>query len=478
MPVLNKLQHVLGIVGKSSIPLPQLVVVGSQSSGKSSVLENIVGRDFLPRGNNMVTKRPLVLQLMNWAHSEEAKASRSRRGDSEQKGGPASLSSTTVKEYGVFGHKSAKFYDFSAIKAEIAEETKRLTGRNNSVSSEPIFLTIYSPHFINLTLVDLPGITKNATEGQPLDIEQQIRQMVYKFVSNPHSLIVAVSAANEDLANSEALKISRDVDPEGLRTIGVLTKLDLMDKGTNALPIIQNQVIPLRLGYVGIVSRCQQDIIENKKSIREALHEEAAFFRQHNAYSAIADAMGTPFLVKRLNALLLSHLQTYLPSLKQEVVKNLQFTERELETYGSPLAVDGITFSELATYSPDEYMGASAGAMSTTALFANMLNGPNRAKVLGPMLLDLLSRYAAYFNDLLDGKSSLNEASSQHLFGGARINFVFHDLFCSHIDSIDPLASLSDADIRAALRNSTGPRPTLFLPEGSFEMLVKRQVHY
>lgn len=79
-----------------------------------------------------------------------------------------------------------------------------------------------------MTLVDLPGLTKVPVGDQPRDIEKQIRDMLLKFISKPNAVILAVTAANTDLANSDGLQLARSVDPEGTRTIGVLTKVDLM----------------------------------------------------------------------------------------------------------------------------------------------------------------------------------------------------------------------------------------------------------
>ena len=97
---------------------------------------------------------------------------------------------------------------------------------------------MFSPRVLNLTLVDLPGMTRVAVGDQPADIERQIRDMVLTYITKESCLILAVSPANQDLANSDALKISKEVDPQGLRTIGVITKLDLMDQGTDAKDIL------------------------------------------------------------------------------------------------------------------------------------------------------------------------------------------------------------------------------------------------
>jgi dynamin 1-like protein len=105
----------------------------------------------------------------------------------------------------------------------------RIAGFEKNISDEPISLTIYSPNVVDLTMVDLPGITKVPIKGQPHDIEDQIKRITLKFISQPNALILALTAANTDLANSDALKMAREVDPQGERTIGVVTKIDLMD---------------------------------------------------------------------------------------------------------------------------------------------------------------------------------------------------------------------------------------------------------
>lgn len=143
IPVVNKLQDVFGAIGTQVLDLPQIVVVGSQSSGKSSVLESIVGRDFLPRGSGIVTRRPLVLQLYSIAPS---------------------VDDGIAEEWGEFLHiPGKKFYDFEEIRTEIQKETDRLTGRNKGISNQSINLKVFSPHVLNLTLVDLPGITRVPT---------------------------------------------------------------------------------------------------------------------------------------------------------------------------------------------------------------------------------------------------------------------------------------------------------------------------
>lgn len=114
------------------------------------------------------------------------------------------------------------------------------------------------------------------------------------------SVILSVSPANVDLANSESLKLARSVDPQGRRTIGVLTKLDLMDAGTNALDVLTGRTYPLKLGFIGVVNRSQQDI-NSEKNMKDALNTETEFFANHPAYRNIAHKNGTKYLAKSLN---------------------------------------------------------------------------------------------------------------------------------------------------------------------------------
>lgn len=274
VPLINKLQDIFsqaGIEGtQGDLDLPQIAVVGSQSSGKSSVLEALVGRDFLPRGPDICTRRPLVLQLVHTPYNNNL------------------VSHGAPMEWGEFLHRPGEiFTEFEAIREEIECETNRGVGSNKGVSDKQIRLKISSPHVLTMTLVDLPGITRVPVGDQPADIEHQIREMILSYIRRESCVILAVTPGNSDLANSDALTLSRMVDPDGKRTIGVITKLDIMDRGTDACAYLRGDVVPLRLGYIGVVNRCQQDIAQ-RRSIREARASETEFFRHHPAYGGEA----------------------------------------------------------------------------------------------------------------------------------------------------------------------------------------------
>ncbi|XP_058515683.1 dynamin-1-like protein [Ochotona princeps] len=425
VPLLNKLQDALVSAGVAApgvlFDLPQIAVVGAQSVGKSSVLESLVGRQFLPSGTGIVTRRPLILQLRH---------------------------ARVKEEYGEFSHiPDKRFFNFTEMRKEIQRETERVGGKQKNVSPLPIFLRISSPHVIDLTLIDLPGITKVPVGDQPSDIELQVRRIVHQYISKPTAIILAVTAANTDIANSDSLKVAREVDPHGQRTVGVVTKIDTLEPGVDCVDLLCNRVIPLKHGYVGVVCRRPrqhsqrqedgEDEETQQSSYRAAAQAEAQFFRSHAAYASIASQHGIPHLAKTLNKLLLSHVRQALPELRRKVAVLMQQTEAELANYGDPL------------------VEAKANP--------------------GALLLHFFSKFARNFQDVIDGKLQAQQTSEQ-LMGGARINFIFHDWYSRALAEFDPLEGLSDQEIRTAIRNATGPKAALFVPEGAFEILVRKQI--
>ncbi|KAI3444410.1 hypothetical protein Pfo_001075 [Paulownia fortunei] len=320
--LVNRLQRACTALGdhgdESALPtlwdaLPSIAVVGGQSSGKSSVLESVVGKDFLPRGSGIVTRRPLVLQLHRIDEG---------------------------REYAEFGHLPRKrFTDFAAVRKEISDETDRETGRSKQISTVPIYLSIYSPNVVNLTLIDLPGLTKVAVDGQPESIVMDIENMVRSYIEKPNCIILAISPANQDLATSDAIKISREVDPKGERTFGVLTKIDLMDKGTDAVDILEGKAYKLQFPWIGVVNRSQQDINKNVDMIA-ARRREREYFAQTPEYKHLAHRMGSEHLGKVLSKHLEAVIKSRIPGLQSLINKTIIELESELSRLGKPIATD------------------------------------------------------------------------------------------------------------------------------------------
>uniref|UniRef100_A0A672ZRX0 Interferon-induced GTP-binding protein Mx n=1 Tax=Sphaeramia orbicularis TaxID=375764 RepID=A0A672ZRX0_9TELE len=408
IPLVNRMQDAFSAIGQNAnLDLPQIAVVGGQSAGKSSVLENFVGKDFLPRGSGIVTRRPLVLQLMN-----------------------------CPTEYAEFLHcKGKKFTDFDEVRQEIEAETDRITGANKGISPVPINLRVYSPHVLNLTLVDLPGMTKVPVGDQPADIESQIREMLLQFVTKDNCLMLAVSPANSDLANSDALKIAKEVDPQGLRTIGVITKLDLMDEGTDAKEILENKLLPLRRGYIGVVNRSQKDI-DGRKDINAAMAAERKFFLSHPAYRHLADRMGTPYLQKILNQQLTNHIRDTLPALRAKLQSQLLSIEKEVEEYKN--------------FRPDD---------------------PSRKT---KALLQMVQQFSVDFDKCIEGSG--DQIDTAELSGGARINRIFHERFPFELVKMEFDEKELRKEISYAIKNIHGIRTGLFTPDLAFEAIVKKQI--
>ncbi|XP_048473990.1 dynamin-3 isoform X1 [Rhincodon typus] len=409
IPLVNKLQDAFSSIGQScNLDLPQIAVVGGQSAGKSSVLENFVGRDFLPRGSGIITRRPLVLQLIN-AKTEHAE----------------------------FLHcKGKKFTDFEEVRQEIEAETDRVTGSNKGISPIPINLRVHSPNVLNLTLIDLPGITKVPVGDQPADIEHQIKEMIMQFISKENCLILAVTPANSDLANSDALKLAKEVDPQGLRVIGVITKLDLMDEGTDARDILENRLLPLRRGYIGVVNRSQKDI-DGKKDICAAIAAERKFFLSHPSYRHMADRMGTPHLQKILNQQLTNHIRETLPALRNKLQSQMLSLEKEVEEYKN--------------FRPDD---------------------PTRKT---KALLQMVQQFGVDFEKRIEGSG--DQVDTVELSGGARINRIFHERFPFELVKMEFDEKELRREISYAIKNIHGVRTGLFTPDMAFEAIVKKQVH-
>jgi dynamin 1-like protein len=397
-----------------------------------------------------VTRRPLILTLVNTrtpgeqgaeVYGENQDPNHSVITDDEKNGGGA--------EWGEFLHlPGRKFHSFQQIRQEIVRETDRLTGGNTGISNNPISLKIFSPNVLALTLVDLPGMTKVPVGDQPENIEEQIHDMILEFISNPNAIILAVTAANTDIANSDALQLAKAADPYGNRTIGVLTKLDLMDPGTDAADVLLNRVYPLRRGYIAVVNRGQKDINEDL-SIREGLRKEEIFFKHHPVYSTdrnLVSKCGTKILAKSMNNILMHHIRDVLPDVKQRISSMMADVQLELDALGTP--------------------------------------GQQSRNSLGGALLGLLSKFATNFASIIDGKGgelSNSEGDAKNLalvelFGGARINYIFNDIFAASLMTVGPFDGLTDDEVRTTITNAMGTRRALFVPEIAFDILVRRQI--
>ncbi|XP_061351247.1 phragmoplastin DRP1C-like isoform X3 [Gastrolobium bilobum] len=391
--LINKIQRactVLGDHGGEGLSLwealPTVAVVGGQSSGKSSVLESVVGRDFLPRGSGIVTRRPLVLQLHKTDNGQE---------------------------YAEFLHlPRKKFTDFASVRKEIADETDRITGKTKQISNIPIHLSIYSPN-----------------EGQQESIVQDIENMVRSYVEKPNCIILAISPANQDIATSDAIKIAREVDPSGERTFGVVTKLDLMDKGTNAVDVLEGRQYRLQHPWVGIVNRSQADINKNVDMIA-ARRKEREYFETSPEYGHLAHKMGSEYLAKLLSQHLEQVIRQKIPSIIALINKTIDELNAELDRIGRPIAVD-------------------AGAQLYT-------------------ILEMCRAFDKVFKEHLDGGRP----------GGDRIYGVFDHQLPAALKKLPLDRHLSLKNVQRVVNEADGYQPHLIAPEQGYRRLIDGSISY
>ncbi|KAI9239499.1 MAG: P-loop containing nucleoside triphosphate hydrolase protein [Podila humilis] len=294
--VLNSIDH------NDTLKLPSIVVIGSQSSGKSSVLEAIVGHEFLPKGSNMVTRRPIELTLIHTPHTKE--------------------------EYGEFPSLGlGKVHDFKRVQQTL-KDLNMAVPESECVSSKPIELRIYSPNVPDLTLIDLPGYIQITSKNQPISLKEKISELCEKYIQEPN-IILAVCAADVDLANSEALRSSRKVDPLGLRTVGVITKMDLVEPD-RGVAILRNQDYPLHLGYIGVV--CKAPSGTSKDNMTQAVIKlEDAHFRSSYQYSQRGISVGTGTLRRKLMDILEENMGSNLGSIIKAVQRELDETRYQFK---------------------------------------------------------------------------------------------------------------------------------------------------
>ena len=394
------------------IKLPRICSLGTQSSGKSSVLESIVGLDFLPRGDGVVTRRPLELRLCHistgdpWAVFEE--------------------------------RKGTKFTDFVKVRETIEALTDEVCGKDKNILDKPIVLNVYSQTCPDLTLVDLPGVTRVPIEGQPKNIEEITKNMAIRYIEDPLTIILCVIAANSDIATSDGLKLAKEIDTTGSRTLGVLTKLDIMDAGTDARKALMNEEIPLKLGYVGVKNRSKLDL-NNKISMAETARKEKEFFKTHPVYKNLpAGHLGTSVLINKLTKIYFKIIRENLPRIVKAINERLKTAEEELQSLGQPMPTD------------------DAGKMS--------------------LLWNMINEYCDIFKNVLQGKYTNKRLSFLDGEGGFKIKILYKKLLEEFTGEYKATAGYTDENINYALTIHEGDSIPGFPSVDAFIYLLRPQL--
>ncbi|XP_026100913.1 interferon-induced GTP-binding protein Mx-like [Carassius auratus] len=392
-PYIDVIDTLRSVGIQKDLALPTIVVIGDQSSGKSSVLEALSGV-ALPRGSGIVTRCPLELRLkkvtgVNW------KAVLTYRPASQQARGQAAWSTRNERRF--------EFVDPSLVGGYVVKAQNELAGSGVGISNNLITLEVMSPGVCDLTLIDLPGIARVPLNGQPDDIGEQIKRLIIKFIKKKETINLVVVPCNIDIATTEALKMAQEVDPEGKRTLAILTKPDLIDKGTekSALAIINNNVIPLRKGYIMVKCRGQQQI-DDDIPLEEAAQMERDFFLNHDYFRCLLDEDKATIkcLAIKLTQELVDHIKKSLPELDEQVKKHLWDTRNELkECEGGP---------------PQDPKGAKHFLTQTLKRFNDQINSLSSGELIleGNLFAQLRAEFKEWNDHLNSTKTPFSDSKA------------------------------------------------------------------
>lgn len=329
-----------------------------------------------------------------------------------------------MKPYVIFGKDKAigrKIDDNAAITLRINEITDEIAGVRKGIVNKPITMEVYANSCPDLTLIDLPGIAKVPLKGSDHgdDIEEVTKNMAISYCADELTIILCVIQANIDLATSDALKIARKLDPNGDRTLGVLTKIDLMDSGTNATRVLENDEIPLKYGYVAVKGRSQADI-KSGMSIKEGLLRERVFFENHPTYSKLvnkSEVLGVEALTYKLTSILNKHIKKNLPKIVQDIKEKTEECEYKLNQLGTPLPVAADAKMQTIWKMTDQYVNSFKDELK--ARFSKHQSGPSDEKISAA----LRRNFNDIFSEQLSGKTDLSYYLDDKQIEQAFINF-------------------------------------------------------
>ncbi|KAK7412502.1 hypothetical protein VNO78_03966 [Psophocarpus tetragonolobus] len=297
-PVLDAVENLRRLnITKEGIQLPTIVVVGDQSSGKSSVLESLAGIS-LPRGQGICTRVPLVMRLQNHSLPKPE----------------------LVLEY----NAKTVSTDEAHVSDAIRVATDELAGGGKGISNTPLTLVVKKNGVPDLTMVDLPGITRVPVHGQPEDIYDQIKDIIMEYIRPEESIVLNVLSATVDFSTCESIRMSQGVDKTGERTLAVVTKADKAPEGLHEKVTADD--VNIGLGYVCVRNRIGDESYEDARA------EEANLFRTHTFLSKIDKSIvGVPVLAQKLVQLQAASISKILPEIVKKINNKLGSYLSELD---------------------------------------------------------------------------------------------------------------------------------------------------
>lgn len=410
--IINKLQDVFTLIGsQEKIDLPNIIVLGHPSSGKSSILENIIGKSFLLQGKDGDTQVQIIIHMVRYSNKDREFLLNNTAGIEN------------IKEWVEFLHKPKKIYsDFDEVRNEIECRINYLAGNKECITNRKIILNIYNQLY-DITFIDLPGITK-------LD---QMHKFIISYEKQSNYIILAVVPATMDPLKDENFQIAEKLDPEGTRTITVVTKLDLINQKNvcTTAELLCGNKIPKKLGIIGVVNRSQKDIDKNK-SMYTILESEEEFLKTN--YPVIYMKHGNKALVRTLQSVLITHIKNKYSTLKEE-----------LEVIEKKILNKLLSLGQLFT--PDN-------------------------KVL--FVLGLLKDISQSYEDTIIG----NYISIEDIIaGGLSIAQIIKQKYLKTINLIDPLQGLTNENIKTLLLNTSNTNNRKYINIKGLKIILSRPLN-
>lgn len=297
------------------VELPQIAVMGDTSSGKSSLLSAISGVTF-PSSDKLTTRCPTQLIL---SHDDKFRGS-----------------VRLVRYQSAGTEASEELASMDDVAGAIEKLTTKLVAEGQYISDDQIMIELSGPSLPNLTLTDLPGLVRTVADGEDPGMIHRVRQLVNRYMSQERTIIIAVVPANV-IHNTEILQAAEEADPSGVRTIAVVTKLDLIDEGAESSvhELLLNKKKHMKLGYHAVKCRSQKELNQGV-SIAEGADREKLFFPQHEFWRRLpVNLWGVAALTKKLVEILHDNIRRSLPTVIEEISERIAAAEKELDGLGS-----------------------------------------------------------------------------------------------------------------------------------------------
>tara|TARA_B110000977_G_scaffold201498_1_gene296427 strand:+ start:372 stop:2258 length:1887 start_codon:yes stop_codon:yes gene_type:complete len=306
-PKLDAIEKIRADLHAENIEVPGIVVAGAQSAGKSSLLESLSDIK-LPSGQNITTRVPLILRLERQDNIDRY----------------AYISDNPDVENG------EKIFDFEKIPHKITEYTRKIAGDGGCVEDKPIHLKVMGPSCPTMTLIDLPGITHMSLNNVQEDIHSATVNLVKKYISNEQMIILCVIPAVDDFANSEAIKLAKTVDPEGKRTLGVITKVDMAKSDVKIMDKLRGigNNVNLKLGFIAVRNKIDDEQITIKQA---RANEKKYFLSSTQFYNVSREYWGTGTLIDKISELQMTRVEEFVPKMLKTLEIKISETKHTLD---------------------------------------------------------------------------------------------------------------------------------------------------